>query len=473
MGKSEDHEAVTRRRSYMKEIMSQFTAQSFEIFVSSVLRQIAASEKKEIALDAILPQDISPETPGSVSFDAIAPLGFGQIDGLVIFEYKFNLLSTKAASVQKAVLNRMKNEKMYTEATVVIVTNTICDRRLFYNNDTVTSAQRIRFELWDKGVVDGWIEKYPIDYSNAINKYKLPDKAYIPDITQQNFLEKSNNNIKILKEIITYNDCFALVLGAGVSIDPGAKSWKDILKYFEKELEIKGVIDNSEVLCEKIGNSSIITAQLCKELYKTDNDYFWAIHSGLYDSRKSIDNSFSIYQLARIIKQCETKKHFRVLTYNFDEYLEKYLEDQGVSYNTLYDSDCSVNDKLCIYHVHGFMPNVKAKSYLNPKYLRSIYLTEENYNELYNQPYSWQISSQLSFFRENVCLFVGCSLADPNIRRLLEMTKKENKTHFAVLTKGSMTATDLTVAANHFSRIGIEVIWVNDFPDIAKTLQLL
>jgi len=105
--------------------------------------------------------------------------------------------------------------------------------------------------------------------------------------------------------------------------------------------------------------------------------------------------------------------------------------------------------------------------------MKSVYLTEENYNELYNQPYSWQISSQLSFFRENICLFVGCSLADPNIRRLLEMTKKEKKTHFAILTKDAMTARDLTIAANHFSRIGIEVIWVNDFSDITKTLQLL
>jgi hypothetical protein len=64
-------------------------------------------------------------------------------------------------------------------------------------------------------------------------------------------------------------------------------------------------------------------------------------------------------------------------------------------------------------------------------------------------------------------------LADPNIRRLLEMTKKEKKTHFAILTKDAMTARDLTIAANHFSRIGIEVIWVNDFSDITKTLQLL
>ena len=110
---------------------------------------------------------------------------------------------------------------------------------------------------------------------------------------------------------------------------------------------------------------------------------------------------------------------------------------------------------------------------MQQRHMRSIYLTEEDYNELYNHPYSWQISSQLSFFRENTCLFVGCSLADPNIRRLLEMTKQENRIHYAILTRDSLSLNDLMVASNHFARLGIEVIWVKDFRDIYQTLNLL
>ena len=105
--------------------------------------------------------------------------------------------------------------------------------------------------------------------------------------------------------------------------------------------------------------------------------------------------------------------------------------------------------------------------------MRSIFLTEENYNDLYNHPYSWQISSQLSFFRENVCLFVGCSLADPNLRRLLEMTKADNKTHFAIIRNDLTTTKDLTVATSHFARLGVEVIWVNTFDEITDVLRSL
>lgn len=104
--------------------------------------------------------------------------------------------------------------------------------------------------------------------------------------------------------------------------------------------------------------------------------------------------------------------------------------------------------------------------------IKTNYLTED-YNNLYSNPYSWQISSQLSFFRENICLFVGCGLQDPNIRRLLEMTKKDNKVHFAILPKESLSVKDLTLATSHFARLGIEVIWINAFNELYDTLKAL
>jgi len=164
------------------------------------------------------------------------------------------------------------------------------------------------------------------------------------------------------------------------------------------------------------------------------------------------------------------KQHFRILTYNYDDYLESYLDNLPLPYNELYDSNCVVDSRLSIYYVHGFLPNVRYKTHMLERHQQSVYLTEANYNELYNHPYSWQISSQLSFFRENTCLFIGCSLADPNIRRLLEMTKKENRTHFAILTRDKIAVKDLVRASNHFARLGIEVFWDDDFLDIRRQL---
>lgn len=198
--------------------------------------------------------------------------------------------------------------------------------------------------------------------------------------------------------IVERADNFALVLGAGISVDPGAQSWDSLLNQFTTELEQKKLIDDSNALSKKIGGSSLITAQFCKELYSTEDDYYWAIHEGLYAKRKPLNSKYTIYHIAQIISKCQWKKHFRVLTYNYDDYLETYLKSEKISHCTLYNEESEIDASLPIYHVHGYMPQVKVKSHMLDSHKKSIFLTEQNYNDLYNNPYSWQIASQLSFF---------------------------------------------------------------------------
>lgn len=453
---------------------------SFEAFVKSVLRQIAFSQKQDIFFESNLPSDLLViQTGDNGLFDAIAPNGFDDIDGPVVFEFKSSQQSIKYDKLQ-SILNGLYKRVMqltFSDVTVVLVINSVIDPSVDIEKNIskrIPYKNQVDLKIWDQSKINEWINLYPIDFSNAqsfdvLSKTKETGVA----ITESDFATKSQNNFAAIKNIIERADNFAFVLGAGVSVNPGAKSWDKLLEYFTEELKKQNIIDDEKKLSEKIGRSNIITAQLCKELYPNDSDYFWAIHQGLYSGRKSINQSFALYHIARIARSCIAKAHFRILTYNYDDYLESYLENIHVPYNTLYDSKSDINDSLSIYHVHGYLPEVKYKSHIQDRYRKSIYLTEENYNELYNQPYSWQISSQLSFFRENICLFVGCSLADPNIRRLLEMTKKEDRTHYAILTKSGMTTNDLVKASNHFSRIGIEVIWVDDYTEISKTLSLL
>ena len=453
---------------------------SFEYFVISVLRQIASSRNQDIVFDARIPVDMATSrTRGNQYFDAIAPNGFDGIQGPVIFEIKSLQQNLNYGRLLSA-LNRLCKlvvQSTFTEVTVILITNQIIDSSIDIEKEvrkTDSHQERINLQIWDQQVINKWVDDYPIDYSNAINfDASVEPKRKNVDITEADFDSKSQNNLLYIKNTIQKEENFAFVLGAGVSVDPGAKSWDKLLEYFTDELRQRGIIDNQESLKKKIGGSSIITAQLCKELYPNETDYYWAIHQGLYQGRKTIDPDFSLYHIARIASYCISKSHFRILTYNYDDYLESYLKSVHVEYNALYDSSSNVNDKLSIYHVHGYLPEVKYKSHLQEKHCKSIYLTEENYNQLYNQPYSWQISSQLSFFRENTCLFVGCSLADPNIRRLLEMTKKENRTHYAIMTTDGMVTNDLVKASNHFARIGIEVIWVNNYKEVAQRLSLL
>lgn len=469
-----DNRGVNGMETDKLEILS---AQSFDYFVTSVLRQIAAKEKKDIQFETTLPLDFMGIKSRKIeAFDAVAPDGLNNIKGLIIFEFKYNTRRGNLSNILSNINKKIKRVPVYIELTVVLVTNSALSNENIYTDFREASKQTtVRTVIWGEKVLQDWISLYPIDYSNAVSKYATALNADIitNDITDNDFDDKSVNNTKAIKHIIESEESFALVLGAGVSVDPGAKSWNQLLDYFSNELVSKRIISDSQKLCKKIGDSSLITAQLCKELYKSDNDYYWAIHNGLYKGRKPFNNDFALCHIANIVKKCEHKQHFRILTYNYDNYLEFYLDNLHLPYNELYDSKCIVNNCLSIYHVHGYLPNVKYKTHMLERHKQSVCLTEADYNELYNYPYSWQISSQLSFFRENTCLFIGCSLADPNIRRLLEMTKKESRLHFAILTKDEISIKDLVRASNHFARLGIEVIWVNDFIDICRQLKKL
>ena len=152
----------------------------------------------------------------------------------------------------------------------------------------------------------------------------------------------------------------------------------------------------------------MISAQAYRELL-TESSYYEIIFRSIYNRYKVPDtkNDTLTNYIACLIKECSEARDFRVMTYNYDNYLEQYLDYYCVAYDIMFD-----------------MSNIQRGN---------IKLTEDDYNTMYNDAYAWQIGTQLSFFRENKCLFIGCSLTDPNIRRLIRMAEKERKKHFARL----------------------------------------
>ena len=72
--------------------LEMLNARSFHYFVASVLRQIAAKEKKDIQFETTLPIDsIGLKSRRFDVFDAVAPIGLNNIEGLVVFELRYNI----------------------------------------------------------------------------------------------------------------------------------------------------------------------------------------------------------------------------------------------------------------------------------------------------------------------------------------------------------------------------------------------
>lgn len=126
----------------------------------------------------------------------------------------------------------------------------------------------------------------------------------------------------------------------------------------------------------------------------------------------------------------------RICCFNYDDVLEEAFMKHSFEFEPVLEGDRVPLDSnlLLIFHPHGFLP--QTNEFFQRDYKASpIVLSEDDYHELYATPYSWANLIQIYLLMNYSVLFVGCSLNDPSIRRLLDIAKKMRVTHqhFALL----------------------------------------
>ena len=113
-----------------------------------------------------------------------------------------------------------------------------------------------------------------------------------------------------------------------------------------------------------------------------------------------------------------------------------------------------------------------------------VYLAKA-YNKMYAK--NKTNLAQLNFLRERTCLFIGCSLTDPNLRRLLDVATRNNEKprHYAFLrrnhhfsTKGididalnAYKSIDMNLREKYYSTMGLNIIWIEKYDEIPQILK--
>lgn len=281
-----------------------------------------------------------------------------------------------------------------------------------------------------------------------------------------------------------------LVLGAGVSVPSHIPAWNDIITELLKELVIQSLdaeniefnyhqIDNLlNAISEQYDDGSALTQMRYIKASLGEERFYKKLFEILYNDKVTYDTKL----LKSIVHLCNRGVR-KVISYNFDALLEKSLDNQGKKYNIVYSADHStIDDNLNIYHVHGFIPLDESKN------KNKIVFSEEEYHVIYNDPYNWSNIVQINTFRDNICLFVGCSMTDPNIRRLLDAAKSSNNFHYAIMKRKEIKFFSQEIDYNilrryqntieslnnrYYESIGIKVIWVDSFDDIPYILENL
>jgi len=258
-----------------------------------------------------------------------------------------------------------------------------------------------------------------------------------------------------------------LVMGAGINCDYGAKDWKSLITSLNETY-----YSSNNKLIEEIthyaGNELFVSSKILKtsgfDVYKELNDELYHFK----EAKSFSDPDSTLYNCVNFI---ERKGDIEVISYNYDTNLEYLLKKRNIMYNTVYDDNSFINkeSKVSIFHVHGLLPYEK---YDESKFTDSLIFNESEYFYLYNNPYSWNISKQMHDFTFNLCIFIGISMTDPNMKRLLELSKNYLKFNFIFLKKeenyDAKTYRDVT---NYLFTYDLVTIWVDEYKDIGKYLE--
>lgn len=102
-----------------------------------------------------------------------------------------------------------------------------------------------------------------------------------------------------------------------------------------------------------------------------------------------------------------------VVTFNFDDLLERKLAG-SVDVRSLWSGRRQEGNGFPILHPHGYLPQDGTVEGCN------LVFTEDDYHDLTTAVFHWALTSIVSYLRHSTVLFIGLSMLDPNLRRLLD-----------------------------------------------------
>lgn len=482
---------------------------AFETFILNLLKAHLEDQNKEIITN------LGPKSP----WDAIAPEGFDKLSGRTAIEIRFSSKVPVQILLSKLFqrISRLDNNEFKVENLVFIFAKPISimvrDR---LEKEIASKDFDFRVLIWGPEEINAIVNKHRKLANNIVNKlFSLRLESAVKK-QKTNWKEEQEIIIERLKRLYKKGQ-FSLFLGAGVSSSAGIPDWNTLLNslfvtYLTKEFDGDSIITDQDIteLVERLNNidepSALMAARyLRKGLTKNSAEikaFSEAITKNLYKLRSS-EKPLASPLIKSITAMCMPRmtgaKVKSVVTYNFDDLIERQLVAQSIMHRSIFTENESYDpDELPVYHVHGFLP--KNRSDYESLEKSTLVFSEEGYHQIYSEAYHWSNLVQLNKLRENNCLMVGLSMTDPNLRRLLDISARniEKTKHFAfmkritsesfcyenatALKKKKQIISSISSAKEFLDRhhslneelmkeLGVEVIWYEDYDQIPIILE--
>ena len=210
----------------------------------------------------------------------------------------------------------------------------------------------------------------------------------------------------------------ALFVGAGISMGCGLPSWNECVARV-LAATWKSQPDLIELL---LSDRNILATRYARQ--KAGERFNRIVHGALYEGE---------IEISRCVRAIARSGIRHICNFNFDDLIAEALLTEGV--------DCQIaapgepfsasQEGITVYHPHGILPRFYSGQELDSS---KIVFSEDDYHNLYSDPYSWANIAQLSLLTSNSVLFIGLSMQDPNLRRLIDIARSRGFTnqHFAV-----------------------------------------
>jgi hypothetical protein len=136
-----------------------------------------------------------------------------------------------------------------------------------------------------------------------------------------------------------------------------------------------------------------------------------------------------------------------VVSFNFDDLLERELEKRRVKFATVAGAKRERAGGLRVIHPHGYVPQQ------GPLSRHDVVFTEPDYHLLTEAVFHWGLSEIVQRLRKSTVLFVGLSMSDPSLRRLLDAShNSEIPPHFQIQKRHGLQDSDTDAAMKEVER---------------------
>lgn len=232
-----------------------------------------------------------------------------------------------------------------------------------------------------------------------------------------------------------------LFLGAGVSMPYGMPSWRDlVLELLFEQAEVTRRLGRmwphyrravASWMTDYFDYDPLVLARMVERDLaqragpgpRTDpaDAFLQRLRSYLYANRREPQGRTTLAAIADLIaKNSRSHGVEAVVSFNFDDLLEQELQRRRVVVQSIGNGARCHGKGLRIIHAHGYIPAQ------GPLSRADVVFTEPDYHRLTESVFHWSLSEVVERLRKNVVLFVGLSMSDPSLRRLLDASRNSD-----------------------------------------------